>query len=314
MALSQYQKELQKLGPNATAEQKRALNLKFFGDIDRSQIPGDAQIIEDVPGELVRYKDKDGFVHTLQRQFDATKADLGKVNETTNRPGVVTPPEATNLQNQLLTSLAGRLQNPYDLDPGLNQAVQDINSAEQTQLDQQFSEGADRLVASLYGRGINKSSLANDASARFLQDQGLVRAQALANEGSRLLQARGIGQQQQSLDQTLALSLLGQGSQNQATSGQLSLQKQQLDQAMQQFLETLKLERDKYEQSQKTSLFDQITKGLGAAISIAGAPFTGGASLAGLGGLFKGSSTGGIVDSPMSGGGGGIFDTGSIFA
>lgn len=78
----------------------------------------------------------------------------------------------------------------------------------------------------------------------------------------------------------------------QATSGQLGLDQQRINQQAAQFYAQLSQQQEALraaERAARPSLFDQILRGLGAGVSIASAPFTGGTSLlGGLGSLFGG--------------------------
>jgi len=74
----------------------------------------------------------------------------------------------------------------------------------------------------------------------------------------------------------------------QVQSGQLGLGQAQLAQQANQFQQSLSQQQEQLrlqERLARGSLFDQIMRGVGAAVSIGAAPFTGGASLFGLAGL-----------------------------
>lgn len=96
-----------------------------------------------------------------------------------------------------------------------------------------------------------------------------------------------LGQMLQQLNSLNALDL-----NRQATSGQLGLDQQRINQQAAQFYAQLAQRQEEIraaERAARPSLFDQIMRGLSAGVSIAAAPFTGGTSLlSGLGSLFGG--------------------------
>jgi hypothetical protein len=285
---------------------------------------------------------------------------LGQLRETaSNRPGVLPLPsqqQQTDLISQLLSQLsqsfaqptpqpdisqqltqmqqiAGQLSAPAALaqiDPATQQLLAQIAAAQNAQIQQQFDTGQGNLIAGLYGRGVNQSSIANQAAGDLLQKQGLVQQQALSDQAQRKLalqqfltqqgqgnlalalqglgQAAGLdlnqftaGQQAraQTLDQAIQQlnSLLGIQTQRDIASESLSLDLQKLMENMRQFNVGSYLDAEKIraqERMAKPSKMSTLAGIIGAIGSIVAAPLTGGASLAGLGSIFSGGGSGQI--------------------
>lgn len=95
--------------------------------------------------------------------------------------------DVVRFSQERLQGLQGQQPGLAQLDPQTQSALEAINQAQRARLQQQFQEGQANLVAQLYGRGVQQSSLANDAAARALQEQGLVGTQQAAEEASRQL-------------------------------------------------------------------------------------------------------------------------------
>lgn len=112
-----------------------------------------------------------------------------------------------------LDDIVNRLSAPAslsNLDPETKAALDAINSANQAKLTQQFQDESGNLVAQLFGRGVNASSIAGEQANRLLQGQGLVRSQSQSEASQRELSVRQF------------LSQLGQ--QNLALAGQTLLE------------------------------------------------------------------------------------------
>lgn len=240
-------------GAQPTQEQLEQLAQQFFGNIPLP--PGvDESMVTKRTGGYVEWKDKDGYVHRLERVLDGRSPNAGQViqSEQTNRPAIGTQSAAgeqdaaKSLLQQLmdifnqqaqqrqsgqqpntkvdewlesLRNLTNRLSQPTalaSLDPATEALLDQISNAEQMQLNQLFDEGQGNLIARLFGQGINRSSMAGDQAARLLQEQGLVQAQQQSNSAQRNLAIRQF------------LSQLGQGnlalaSQNALGGGGLAL-------------------------------------------------------------------------------------------
>lgn len=76
------------------------------------------------------------------------------------------------------------------LDPQTAAALAAIENANQMKLQQGFEDQSGDLVASLYGKGINRSSIAGSQANRLLQGQGLVQAQSNSDAAMRELALR----------------------------------------------------------------------------------------------------------------------------
>lgn len=169
------------------------------------------------------------------------------------------------------------------------------------QLDQQSQSTGGRLVAELYGRGMNESTLANDAISRL--NEGLLRARGgvLADDAARRLDTRRFLTDlstKSALD--LFNSIMGNETQRGISSGQLGLGREELGQRRidsdRQFqIENQKLELQRQAQSPWRSILSAVAS-LGAA-AIPG--------LGGLDGLLGGGGGFGKAGRPPIGGDGG---------
>jgi len=298
--LNSFQQKLASLGKNPSQEAIAKATKEFFGTIDESKIPQGSTVTYRSPdGARVEYTDADGYTHVLQRNLDARLENLGTVSETTNRPAVVPNKQADTLLNSLIQNY----QTNYNQQPSLAglddatlQALSQITAATQAKVNQQFQDQSGNLIAGLYGRGLNQSTIGNDAAARLAQDQGLVQAQVGADAGSRELAIRQFLTQQAQANQDRntqsLLQLLGLNQQAQQASSQANLQQQQIDNAYQEFLKSYNLQRDQFEYQSNKSGLGSILGGLAStALGVA----TGGASLpitGALSGIFGGNTPG----------------------
>lgn len=118
-----------------------------------------------------------------------------------------------------------------NLSPADKALLDQITKSTLEQLDQQFTRQGGDLVAQLYARGMNESTLANDAVTRLQQGQGLVRNQALSDASGREL---GIRQFLTDLSTKSALdlfnSIMGNETTRSVSSGQLGLGREELGQ------------------------------------------------------------------------------------
>lgn len=267
--LNPFQEALKKAGndPNAIAAATKA----FFGNIDESTIPAGATVTYRSPdGARVEYTDAEGYKHTLQRNLDATKANVGKVDESTDRPAVVQSNSVKSLMEQLTQNFQNSLNAPNQLAQLTDADLDNLNkitSNTLAQAQQQFQSAQGDLVAQLYGKGINNSTIATDAAAEAAKQQALVTGQINSDAATRQLTLQQfltqLAQQDKQIDVNALLGLSGQSVQAQSASGQIDTQNKQLNQQNEQFLQQLQLARDQYEQQQKGGL----TKILGALAS-----------------------------------------------
>ena len=317
---------------------------KFFGEIQLPAGVNPSQVISRDVGSLT-YRDAEGFEHRLERNIDGTSSDLGKVTEaSTNRPSVLPVtkqiPGTENAIQQALGVLSGTfgqggvntegggqffgLPNPEvsgsnvntqgfqgtgalgNLSPADKALLDQITKATLEQLDQQFTTQGGQLVSQLYGRGMNESTLANDAVTRLQQGQGLVRNQALSDAAGREL---GIRQFLTDLSTKSALdlfnSIMGNETQRGVASGQIGLGREELGQRRldsdRQFqIENQKLALQRQSQSPWKSILSAVATlgaaaipGIGAFLGPAvGAATSGGGK--GLAGLVGGQGSSGL--------------------
>jgi hypothetical protein len=240
----------------------------FFGEIQLPAGVDPSQIVSRDVGAIT-YRDAEGYTHRLERNLDGTSSDVGKVTETsTDRPAVLPAtkqiPGTENAIQQALNVLSGTfgggtntgegqffgLPNPAlvnnpnattqgfqgtgalgNLSPADRALLDQITKATLEQLDQQFTRQGGDLVAQLYARGMNESTLANDAVTRLQQGQGLVRNQALSDAAGREL---GIRQFLTDLSTKSALdlfnSIMGNETTRSVSSGQIGLGREELGQ------------------------------------------------------------------------------------
>ena len=238
-----------------------------------------------------------------------------------------------------IRALAGQLQGGPQLfaPDAQTQAMLDAITARDAAFrEQQFQQQQGDLIAKLYGNRINQSSIANAASGQLLQQQGLVTAQGQADAAQRDLAVRqylgnlqqeqrqlalqgllgaasgqlqgfqastGAAQNQNDSLMQLLNGLIGQQTQRDIAGGQLGLGFKELEERARQNNLNFELgqqEQDRLLAQTRKSGLSQVLGGLSAIASIAGAPFTGGASLLGLTGNIFG---GGGRSSPITGAG-----------
>lgn len=317
---------------------------RFFGEMQLPAGVDPSQITSRGVGHI-EYKDAEGYTHRLERNLDGSSSDLGRVTETdTDRPAVLPVskqiPGTENAIQQALGVLSGVLgggqqqfANPegngqfFGLPVNGNQnattqgfqgtgALGNLSPADEalfntmlqdalTQLDQQSQSVGGRLVAELYGRGMNESTLANDAVSRL--NEGLLRARGgvLADDAARRLDTRRFLTDlstRSSLD--LFNSIMGNETQRGVASGQIGLGREELGQRRidsdRQFqIEQQKLELQRQNQSPWKSILSAVAT-LGAAAIPGVGPFIS----AGLGSVLGGGGFGRAGRPPAGGDGG----------
>ena len=279
MALNPFQRAVQKLAQSmglrgddeqrvyATPEYTQLVG-KFFGQIDLPAGITEDQVTFRTPFSL-EYKDQYGYVHKLERNLDGRSPQLGSVKEiSTDRPAVLPIGKTNPGIDQAMKLLTQRTSQaiPEQL-PTLDEATQAelkaISQATDAQLSQMFEKSKGDLVAGLYGSGTNRSTLANDASARLLQEQGLVKSQSLSDAATRELSLRtGLrGQQIQLREQDInyLMGLLGQDTARAVPSAQLGVEQSQLGENSRQFDLQYQLEQEKMRQAQKSQLMNLLS-------------------------------------------------------
>ncbi len=305
----------------------------FYGNIQLPAGVSESQIINRDVGSLT-YRDAEGYEHRLERNLDGTSSDLGRVTESsTNRPEVLPVskqiPGTENAIQQALGVLSGVLGggqqqfanpegngqffglptngNPNATTQGFQGtgALGNLSPADKALLDQitkttlervgqQFTKQGGGLVASLYSRGMNESTLANDAIARLTREQADAESGVLADAAGREL---GIRQFLTDLSTKSSLdlfnSIMGNETTRSVSSGQLGLGREELGQRRidsdRQFqLEQQKLDLQRKAQSPWRSILSAVATlgasaipGIGAFLGPAVGAATGGFGKAG---------------------------------
>jgi hypothetical protein len=261
----------------ATAEAAQLLD-QLYGSLG-DRLPPGSQIISQTPSKIT-YRDAEGYEHNLTRKPD------GQVTEATNRPAIV-PSAQQQGQQQFAQQLQERLQQGFSqpttlaqLDPETAAALKAISDAEQAALTQQLGDAEGQLLARLFGQGVNRSSIATNAGARFAQQAGLVQQQQRSDAANREIAVRNLlttlGQQNRELQAGLYGTLTGQQNTRDIASAGLDLDRLKLNEASRQFdasnyLDTL---RTQLQQEQLDLQRGPLAKALGIsqiAANIAGA-------------------------------------------
>lgn len=223
--------------------------------------PGSQIIYQDAV--TVRWRDSDGYEHTAMRSLDGRDPNAGRWNIQTNRPAILPDKGAQQLSATLtpgvvndleaVRALSAQLQQPatlLNLDPETKAALQQITDNTLAQLQQQFERDQAARVAELFGNRIQQSSIAGNVLGQLLQQQGLVRSQALSDAATRELGTRQYITDTQRARQQLALqgllgsagtgsnllqNLTGQQTQRDIASGGINLDYAKLGEAARQF-------------------------------------------------------------------------------
>lgn len=221
--------------------------------------------------------------------------------------GVQPNPNAQGGQSWLdkLMGNADRLANRsgfVPIDPTTQALLDTLTANTRGQLNQQFDDQSGKLVADLYGRGINRSNLAGQEANRLLQGQGLVSAQTEADAANRALsvmqfltqaeqgnlalageQYTSGAQQAESNRQgnlSFAMNLLNQALQRETQGIALNQDQQRIDNNMSQFEQSYGLQRDQFEQQaaqqRRANRLQMISSILGGALGIGTSLFSGG--------------------------------------
>lgn len=268
---------------------------QVLGEISVS-LPQGSQIINQSLN-YVEYRDKEGYIHKVQRNADATSPDFGRINDQTDRPAVLPVtqqfPGLQETLNQATEAVRGGLSGQLKgLSPEDQALLQTIAQATQQQLNQRFEREGGELVSQLFGRGVQQSSLAGGALADLLQAQGLVQNQASSDAAARQLGLQQFLTQLSSGTGADILGLLtGQETQRGIASGQIAQQGRELDQRASEAARNFLLEFEKFQASQRRSPLGAILSGVGSlAAAIPGVGTAIGAGLSGLGRIITGSA------------------------
>lgn len=247
----------------------------YGGLTDR--IPPGSQIVSQTPGK-VTYKDPEGYEHNIIRKPD------GQFTETTNRPSIV-PNAATQGQQSTLEALRKRVEQGYtqptqiaSLPPELQAQLNAIDAAERGNLAKYSEDERGKLIAALYGNNVNKSSIANEAAARFAEGLGRLQQEQAASSAQ-----RGIGlqqfltnliQQQGEGAASLYANLSGQGTQRDIAGAGLDLDRARLNESSRQFgasnyLDQLRTQLERERLDAENSGFNKFLKTLSAVSGLA---------------------------------------------
>src|SRR5262245_1036446 len=253
-------------------EAQQLMDSLYGGLTDR--IPPGSQIVSQTPGK-VTYRDAEGYEHNIIRKPD------GQFTETSNRPSILPNKEQDTFLDQLRQQVQQAIGAPTQfaqIPPEVQAQLDAMSANEQARIAQQGQEDEGRLIAGLYGQGINRSSVANDAAARFAQLQGLIRQQQRADAAGRQLGLQqyltGLGQQRNESLQSLLANLTGQGTQRDIAGAGLDLDRARLSEASRQFgatnyLDTLRTQLQQEELDAQNSGFNKFLKTLSAAGALA---------------------------------------------
>lgn len=216
-----------------TPEAAQLLDQLYGGLTD--QVPPGSQIIQQTTSK-VTYRDPQGYEHTLTRKPD------GQLVRASNRPEILPNQEQQDFFKQLQDRITRNLDQPTtlaELDPQTAAALQAISVAEQSANDQQLADLQGQLIARLYSNGVNQSSIANEAGARFAESAGRVRQQQRADAANRELSIRNLlttlGQQNRELQTGLYSNLAGLQNQRDIAGAGLTLDRLRLDESTRQF-------------------------------------------------------------------------------
>ena len=275
---------------------------RVLGPISRSALPEGAQVIGESLNEL-QYRDAQGFVHTLRRDGDATSPTFGQIQTATDRPAVLPLtaqiPGLDPALQAAINTVRGSLSDVNRLAPLAAEDESSLNTISQAERDlitQESTKAQGNLIAGLYGRGLNESSLANDAAAAFSQALGIALGQQASGAAQRKLGLQQfltqLGLSEAGLASDFIGNITGQETQRAGTSAQIGLGREQLTQQGQEAARNFMLEWEKFQASQNKSKLPGILSGIASlATAIPGVgPFIG-AGLSSLGGLLGGKNT-----------------------
>jgi hypothetical protein len=280
--------------------------MSILGGIDKSGIPEGSQILEENANQI-RYRDPQGFIHTLSRNLDANLPDFGRVSEKTDRPNVLP-------LTQQIPGLSGALQGAIDavnrmltdrttlaeLPPEVLEALETQNVAERSRISRESEIAQGKLIAGLFGKGAETSTIATGASSELASNIGRLFLEQEAGAAQRkidlqkFLTEAGLAEQQTEAGflANFLNSITSQETTRATEGARIGLGREQIEAGREEAMRNFMLEWEKFQASQNKSKLPGI---LSAAISLAAAPFTGGTSLLGLAsgglqGLLRGSA------------------------
>jgi hypothetical protein len=295
--------------------------------IDKQSGAGEQDLVKQILPQLFPGLNVAGQTNTGQVPGRQTATDA--LGLTPNSPTATDNSDVGTWLDKLMANAnqLGGTKGFVPIDATTQQYLDTINQNTQGQLNQQFTDQSGKLVADLYGKGINKSNLAGTQANRLLQGQGLVQAQAQSDAANRALsvmqyltQAQqgnlalageeyGQGGQQATANRNsnlgFATNLLNQALQREVSGTQLSQSEQQISNQQSQFEQQYGLARDQFEAQAATQRraahLQLISSILGGVLGV-GSSLIGGGALKGLGSIFGGAGNGGPP--PIGGDGG----------
>jgi len=261
--------------------------IQVLGNLkDRYSLPQGSVILEGGLNDLI-YKDAQGYTHRIQREGDANSPNFGQVRELqTDRPAVLPlTDQIAGLSGALQAAIqavnSGLSGNLATLTPQNESELNAISENERAQLNQEANLRQGELVTGLYGQGVNRSSIANDAAAQFAQAVGIALGNQAANAAQRKLDLQKFVTQ---LATGTGLDVLnnvsGQETSRANTSAQIGLGKEQLNQQSDEAARNFLLEWQKFQASQKKSILPSIL----SAVATIGGGLLGGPAGAAIGG------------------------------
>ncbi len=270
--------------------------LQVLGSLkDKFTLPQGAAIVSEGLNDLV-YKDAQGFTHRVQRNGDATSPDFGRVSEIgTDRPAVL---PLTDQIPGLDIALQGAISNITSLFDGGglaplseadNAGLQAISDSERNLISQEAARTQGELVTSLYGQGINQSTIANKRGADFTQALGIALGNQASNAAKRKLDLqRFLTELMTGSALNLTGSVTGQETQRATAGAGIDLGREQLDQAGTDAARNFMLEWEKFQAQQNKSKLPGILSGIAslAANFIPGVGPLVSAGISGIGGGF----------------------------
>lgn len=263
---------------------------RVLGDISNQFVlPQGATILSSSINDLV-FRDAQGFTHRVQRDGDANSPRFGQIREVgSDRPSVLPltdqiPGLSGALQgaiNAVNQTLSGGLS---PLSAGDESSLAAIDKAERDLITQESARAQGELITSLYGQGINKSTVANDAAANFAQALGIALGQQAKGSSERRFDIQKfLSQLQAGTGLDLIKSISGEETTRATESARVGLGKEQLDLTAEDAARNFMLEWEKFRKSQEKSKLPGI---LSAVASIATSLIPGaGPAIGGLIGL-----------------------------
>lgn len=268
---------------------------RVLGNVrDRFALPQGAVIISESVNDL-RYRDAQGFTHIIQRVGDANSPDFGRVKElSTDRPAVLPLTDQIPGLSGALQSALGAVNRTFGttglagLSPEDAAALDAISRNERAQLEQQSERTQGELVTQLFGQGINRSTIANQAGADFAQALGIALGQQESNAAQRNLDLRKFltqfGLETGRTGSDFINAITGQETARAGTSAQIGLGREGLEQSSQEAARNFLLEFDKFKASQNRSKLPGILSSI-ASLATAFIPGIGPAISGAIGGI-----------------------------